>query len=188
MHADQKYIIALREGNNALLKEAYHKCAKQVQLLVLNNSGTIQEAKDLFQEALLVVFYKAQDEDFVLTCQFCYFVLSICKNKWYDVLRKKGVEAKVIQEFKRLYNNTSPSIEELIIQAEEEQKKQVCLDKSFKKLSTVCQNLLDKVKKGKTTAEIVNIMQMPTANTVHRRKAACIKRWTELYHSALKAY
>ena len=40
-----------------------------VQAFILNNNGTYDDARDVFQEAMITLYEKAKSESFVLTCQ-----------------------------------------------------------------------------------------------------------------------
>jgi len=51
------------------------------------------------------------------------------------------------------------------------------LDGTFQKLSPLCQKLLKLVESNATTDEIVAQMEMNSANTMYRRKFACMKSW-----------
>ena len=57
-HSDKKYIEALLTNNESLLKELYQKCFGKIKNFVVHNHGTIDDAWDLLQEAMLSIFYK----------------------------------------------------------------------------------------------------------------------------------
>jgi hypothetical protein len=54
-HPDQKYVEALLNNDMVLLKEVYQKFSGKIKWMVLQNNGTVDDAADIFQEALLSI-------------------------------------------------------------------------------------------------------------------------------------
>ncbi len=179
-HEDHRYLIALRENHSETLRELYANHSAQVIRWVMNNNGSMADAKDVFQEALLALYNKACDPDFVLTYPIGGLIFQICKNKWIDQIRKKRKESEVRIVEKERYT-TEESISPLIEQVEEEEIRQKKLDIAFKQLSELCQKLLGLVSEGIASKDIAVALQMNDANTVYRRKSACVDRWRALY-------
>src|SRR5689334_6071499 len=53
-----------------------------IQALVINNNGTSEDAKDIFQEAMIVLYEKVQTGTFELNCQIKTFVYSVSRRLW----------------------------------------------------------------------------------------------------------
>lgn len=58
---------------------------------ILKNSGTIPDAEDVFQDALVVLFHKIQDPSFKLFASFQTYLMAIGKNIWLKKLRRQTV-------------------------------------------------------------------------------------------------
>ena len=58
--------------------------------LVTSNSGTEYEAKDIYQEALIVLWQKAVSNNLVLTSKLSTYLYSICQNLWRKELDRKS--------------------------------------------------------------------------------------------------
>ena len=181
-HEDHRYLIALREGDRRLLNELYTNFSPQVIRWVKNNNGSIADAKDIFQEALIALYNKACDPDFILTYPIGGLIFQICKNKWIDQIRKKNKESEVRILEKERYESIEPN-SSAIEQIEEEEIRQKKLNVAFQKLSELCQKLMRAVSEGITPKDIATQLAMTDANTVYRRKNACMERWRNLYHS-----
>ena len=65
---DNQYIEGLRLSDNAVIHTIYKKFYPTIMRMVLNNNGTEQEAKDVFQESILVLYHHVQKQSFILTC------------------------------------------------------------------------------------------------------------------------
>ncbi len=141
---------------------------------VLSNSGTEEDAYDLFQETLEVILLKID----TLNSSLIGLIMRIAKNKWIDNLRKVSRENRTKEEVKYLTDRAQLSSEEKT--AINEQQKYRLMEKYFTQLSTTCQQLMSLLKQGKKVQEIVSEMSFSSANTLYRRKAACMERWTSL--------
>ena len=51
--------------------------------MVLRHNGTAHDAADIFQDALLDVYKRAKQNDFILTGPLEPFLYVVCKNKWH---------------------------------------------------------------------------------------------------------
>jgi RNA polymerase sigma factor (sigma-70 family) len=60
-----------------------------IRLMVARNNGTPEDAKDVFQEGLMVMLEKIDDRDFALTCKFKTYLFCICQNLWKEALDKR---------------------------------------------------------------------------------------------------
>ena len=54
------------------------------------------------------------------------------------------------------------------------------MEKYFSELSETCQMLMSLLKKGMKVEEVIREMSFSSANTLYRRKAACMERWSTL--------
>ncbi|HOZ41003.1 MAG: sigma-70 family RNA polymerase sigma factor [Flavobacteriales bacterium] len=88
--SDQEIISQLRTGqqHKALVKLYAH--LPKVERMVRNHSGTRADAKDLFQDALIILLGKAKDEGFTLSCSISTYLYAICRNRWQEELRRRG--------------------------------------------------------------------------------------------------
>lgn len=181
-HSDHKYIEAFRKGNFRLLDELYKINAPQVKRWILQNSGSAEDAKDVFQETIISIIKKAYDPDFCLTYPIGGLIFQIAKNKWKDELRKKKTVKKVRNAISERLNKQEEDFTLFIEKFEEEELIQKKLDASFEQLSDHCKQLLKLILKGANSNDIVKSLKMNNVNTVYRRKNACIQRWKELFN------
>lgn len=183
-HPDQRFINGLRERDGAVLEEIYQKYSGIIRKWVLQNNGSAEEAKDLFQEGLIQLFLIASDPHFQLSCSFGYFFQLVCQRKWYKELKKNKKDNEIrLSELDRINKQeVDPHIEKEAL--EEEIRKEEILDQTFHQLSDLCQQLLMKLKTGASASEIADQLEMNNANTVYQRRHACIKRWKQLFDQA----
>ena len=179
-HKDHQYIIALAKGDSKALETIYREHLPPVQRWIVKNSGTSEDARDIFQEAILALYDKSLDPDFTLTCPLGGFLFHVCRNKWISHLRKNKRKEEVIKTEQERYKEKwdfTPLVEQL----EQEELRQTKLDKAFDQLSELCQKLLRFVAEGLDAAVIAQRLDMAKVSTFYRRKNACIDRWRTLY-------
>jgi RNA polymerase sigma factor (sigma-70 family) len=76
-------------GDEKALEYLYKKYYRMMTRIVINNSGTEEEAKDIYQDALVVFWQKATSGNLVMTSKISTFLYSICLNLWRKELDRK---------------------------------------------------------------------------------------------------
>lgn len=183
-HEDQRYIQALLNNDTRLIQEIYRHNSKQVNRWICKNGGSSDDAKDIFQEALIALYTKAAQGDLRLKAPLGALLLRICKNKWIDRLRKKNRSPEVRMEEGVRYKDES--LQHLAEETETTHLKEQILEQTFQQLSDLCRQVLKLLSEGMKPSEVALQVDMSNANTVYRRKKACTDRWRDLYQIAAK--
>lgn len=105
----------LKSGQPGFYKDIYQNYYSGIERYIINNSGTKNDAEDIFQDALLVLLDKLNKDDFRLTATLKTYMFAICKNLWLKRLRnpKHKYEVGLDDEMSdELYNEYSQAIEE----------------------------------------------------------------------------
>jgi|APTNR8051073442_1049403.scaffolds.fasta_scaffold00532_24 RNA polymerase sigma factor (sigma-70 family) len=138
-HADQLYIEALIRHDQRLIEAIYENYADGIKGFILANGGTIADAGDVFQDALADIYRQGQ-RGFVLTCSFKTFFFTVCRNKWFDELRKRGRAEVTIQGIERLEGEDSEQAVQAFYLYE---KRQALLAEVLRQLGPSCQNIFN---------------------------------------------
>jgi RNA polymerase sigma factor (sigma-70 family) len=77
------------KGDEKALEFLYKKYYRMMTKMVITNSGTEEEARDIYQEALIVFWQKANSGDLILTSKMSTYIYSICQNLWRKELDRK---------------------------------------------------------------------------------------------------
>lgn len=77
------------KGDESALELLYKKYYRMMTKLVITNSGTEEEARDIYQDALIVFWQKATSGNLVLTSKISTYIYSICQNLWRKELDRK---------------------------------------------------------------------------------------------------
>ena len=87
---EQALLKGLVNNDSKAIETIYKNNFKMVQAFILNNNGTYDDAKDVFQEAIITLYEKAKSESFVLTSQIKTYVYSVCRRLWLKRLQQMG--------------------------------------------------------------------------------------------------
>src|SRR5882757_3539686 len=87
MHFLEEALISeLRKKNEAALKQLYRDNYTMILKLVVNNNGTEQEAKDVYQEAIIHFYERLSQTEFELTCKIKTYLYAVCRKLWLQKL------------------------------------------------------------------------------------------------------
>lgn len=87
---DSEILERISRGDERMLDHLYKKYYRMMTKIVLSNNGTEDEAKDVYQEALLAFWQKAASGKLVLTSKISTYIYSICLNQWRKELDRKS--------------------------------------------------------------------------------------------------
>jgi RNA polymerase sigma factor (sigma-70 family) len=77
----------LKTRNSSAIYHVYEKYYPVVRKMIIDNSGSTDEAKDIFQETILILIKNIQKEDFTLTSSLQTYIYSISRNLWLKKIR-----------------------------------------------------------------------------------------------------
>ena len=64
-----------------------------IRLMVANLGGNPEDAKDIFQEGLMIMIEKFDNKEFSLTCKFKTYLYCVCENLWKSIIAKRQAAA-----------------------------------------------------------------------------------------------
>src|SRR3989339_191280 len=88
-YSDEQIIEGIKTQNNLVLSCLYSEYKEKILKYVIRNSGSKNEAEDVFQEAVIKVYVEVQKTDFVLKKTFNEYFTSICSNTWIIAVKLK---------------------------------------------------------------------------------------------------
>ena len=66
---EQVLLKGLAANDSVIIEQLYKENFSTIQAFILANNGSYDDARDVFQEAMIALYEKAQLGSFVLTCQ-----------------------------------------------------------------------------------------------------------------------
>ena len=80
---------ALRTNREQTLTRIYQRAFPMARRYVQQHGGTAQDAKDVFQDAVVIFYEKAVAADFVLSASVSTYLIGICRNLWRRELARR---------------------------------------------------------------------------------------------------
>jgi len=169
---DNKIIELLKIGkqNKAFLK--LYKNYPQVEKLILSKGGAKEDAKDVFQEALIIFYEKVSNTEFKLTSAIGTYLYSVSRFLWKDELIKRKGKTAVEVDFE--------------FTSEEESEFQLALEREakFKQIESVLSQIGDKCLQllkmfyydGLKMKEIASKVGLKSEKIAKNQKYKCLER------------
>lgn len=176
IHEDQKFIDGLVQNNSFVIREIYEKFAPKVIGFVCKNSGDREQAEDLVQEVLLVIYDQARTKKLQLTCPFDAYFFLLCKRKWLNILKKSSLQKVTINE--EIVSANEP-VQEPVLETETFATRQSLYEHMFQKIGDVCKELLTKSFELDSMEEVANALNV-TYGYARKKKSLCIGKLTKM--------
>lgn len=150
-----------------------------VQSFVLNNNGTYDDARDIFQEAMIVLYENAKTESFVLTCQIKTYLYSVCRRLWLKRLQHLNRYRSQVESLAE----TVP-VEENLEYQEKRNADFAIMERALGSLGEPCKSLLEAYYlQKKDMTHIAASFGYTNADNAKNQKYKCLLRLKKLFFS-----
>lgn len=179
---ERSLLEGLAREDKDCIERIYRENYNMVHTLVLNNSGSSDDAADIFQEAMIVLFEKSRSEAFELSCQLKTYIYSICRRLWL----------KRLQNSKRLYGTVESaddvvSVEEDLESHEKRHNEFQIMENAMSKIGEPCKSLLEAYYlQKKQMQQIAADFGYTNADNAKTQKYKCLVRLKKLFFAQYK--
>ncbi len=87
-YSSEEILIRLRQGDRDVLVELYKENETMIFKYIKDQNGRNEDAEDLLQEALVVLWNNAKNPNFELTAKPSTYLYAIVKNLWLKSVEK----------------------------------------------------------------------------------------------------
>jgi RNA polymerase sigma factor (sigma-70 family) len=178
---EKALLKGLAKNDRRAIETIYKDNYNMVQALILNNSGNTDDAKDIFQEALIVLYEKVKSGQFELNCQIKTYVYSVCRRLWLKrLLHQNRFSTGDSHE-------DTVAVEEDIEEHEQRDNDFRMMEKAMNALGEPCKSLLEAFyieKKG--MQEIAAFFGYTNADNAKNQKYKCLMRLKKLFFTQYK--
>jgi len=158
----------IRSGDEKALEFLYKKYYRMMTKMVITNSGTEEEARDIYQDALIVFWQKATSGNLVMTSKISTYIYSICQNLWRKELDRK----------KRLSNETNDTPVSIDTDSAEREK---IIARCINQLGETCKKVLMYYYfEEMSMQDIAEKLGFANTDTAKTKKYKCKKKLDEL--------
>ena len=179
---EKTLLEGLAKEDKASIEQIYRDNYTMVQLLILNNSGTTDDAADIFQEAMIVLFEKSKMADFELNCQLKTYLYSVCRRLWLKKLQQMQRFGRQEAEMEDVV-----PVEDDIELHEKRQLDFNIMENAMNKIGEPCKSLLEAYYiHKKQMLQIATEFGYTNADNAKTQKYKCLVRLKKLFFAQYK--
>lgn len=165
------WTAAIKTNDELVLKQLYVQNYKKVEQHILMNNGSIDQAKDTYQEAFIAVWRNVKSGKFEARNESALqgYLYQVAKNKWTDYLRSAQFKktGKLPAQWESSDSDAAPD-------EKDQQLRQVM--GAFKQLGAACQELLSHFYfEKKSVREIAQSLDIEEASA-RNKKYRCMQQ------------
>src|SRR6185437_1255044 len=179
---EQGLLKGLAQNERKSIEAIYRDHYSMVQSLIINNSGTSDDAKDIFQEALIVLYEKARSGSFELHAQLKTYIYAVCRRMWLKRLQMN-------QRFSGDLANAEDtiSIAEDLERYEHRNADFELMERAMQYLGEPCKSLLESYYlQKKNMTEIAREFGYTNAENAKNQKYKCLMRLKKIFFGQYK--
>ncbi|ANH81260.1 RNA polymerase subunit sigma-70 [Niabella ginsenosidivorans] len=169
----------LARNDRKASEEIYKQNYNLIQALVVNNNGTADDARDIFQESMVVLFEKARSGTFELNCQIKTYLYSVAKRLWLKKLQQQN-------RFTEEWNDSGMQVrvdDDIEVHEQKDQEFNL-MHQSIQNLGEPCKSLLEAFYfKKKSMQEIAESFGYTNSENAKTQKYKCLMRLKKLFFS-----
>lgn len=176
----------LLEGLAASDKKAveaiYQENYNMVQSLIINNNGSPDDAKDIFQEAMIVLYEKVRSGTFELNCQIKTYLYSVCRRLWLKRLQQMNRYSSPLGDIESVV-----PVEEEIEGHEKRNAEFEMMEKAINSLGEPCKSLLEAYYLQKQNMQVIAAnFGYTNSDNAKNQKYKCLMRLKKIFFTHYK--
>ncbi len=174
---DSEVILGILNNSESVVKRLYLAYFPMVLQLIINNSGDVDDAKDIYQEAIIILYNKVKNGDFELSSKLKTYIYSVCRRLWLkrlSQLNRYGGDIKDFEEYLSVDDETEKN-NERDIQFNR-------MGEALKLLGEPCKTIIeDFYINNRSMKEICEEFGYTNADNAKTQKYKCLQRLKKLF-------
>ena len=158
----------IRKRDNRVLSVIYKELFPVVRYYVTSHGGSQEDAKDVFQESIIIAFKQINDKSFTLKTGFEAYLYGISRLVWLKILRNRAIHDRNVVKLEEPEVSYMP--DDKIIEDDLEMR---LFRKYFLKLGPDCQKVLQLISEGVSYDDVAKEMGYKSEKIVRNKKYKC---------------
>ncbi|HMI04120.1 MAG TPA: sigma-70 family RNA polymerase sigma factor [Pedobacter sp.] len=96
---DREVVLGILNNSEDALNKLYTGYFPMILQFILNNNGDEDDAKDVYQEGIIVLYNKIKGGNFELSSKLKTYIYSVCRRIWLKKLAQQSRKASNIADF-----------------------------------------------------------------------------------------
>ena len=180
---DEQLLAGLARNEKQAIETLYKEHFGMIQAFILNNNGSSDDARDIFQEAMIVLYEKAISGSFELTAQIKTYLYSVSRRLWLKRLQQ-------MQRFGAPVENLAETIqvEDELEAHEKRNEAYMTMEKALSHIGEPCKSLLEAYYlQKKNMQEISTQFGYTNADNAKNQKYKCLTRLKKMFFTQYKS-
>lgn len=158
--SDKNIIEGIRKQDDKILNWLYDNYFQTVKNHIIRNSGSKDDASDIFQDSIIVLYNQICDNTLVLTSDLKGYFFGIARNIWSNYLRTRKETDEIYADIpdETAQEETNDRLFERIV------------SRAFEKLDHGHQTILTLFSEGKSYEVIAKKLKMKNEDYARRKK------------------
>lgn len=179
---ERELLRGLATNDTIAIETIYRESYPVVQAYIVKNNGYADDARDIFQEAMIVLYENVQSSSFNLNCQIRTYLYSVCRRLWLKKLQRESRYNPSIDTIQEIV----PVEEELEYHEKKDQEFQI-MESALSKIGEPCKSLLEAFYiEKKSMPEIAEIFGYTNADNAKTQKYKCLVRLKKIFFTQYK--
>ncbi|WP_291914542.1 sigma-70 family RNA polymerase sigma factor [Chitinophaga sp. CB10] len=174
---DRDLLLGLAKSDGKSLEIIYSDNFPVVLRMILQHNGTEDDAKDVFQEAIIILYEKACKGDFTLTSRLKTFLYSVCRHLWLKKLQGNHGLYALPSELEEII-----PAEEIVDDHEAKDEQFRIMEKAMDSLGQPCKTILEDYYLHKLSMqEIAEKFGYTSSENAKNQKYKCLMRLKKMF-------
>lgn len=179
---EKALLVGLARNETKSVETIYRDNYNAIQSLVINNNGSTDDARDIFQEAMIVLYEKVRSGTFELNCQIKTYLYSVSRRLWLKRLQQMNRYASPVGDMESVI-----PVEEEVEAHEQRNAEFDMMNKAISSLGEPCKSLLEAYYLQKRTMQdIASSFGYTNADNAKNQKYKCLVRLKKIFFSHYK--
>ncbi|MGB5873729.1 MAG: sigma-70 family RNA polymerase sigma factor [Bacteroidota bacterium] len=176
LSTDARILDSIRRGNEDGLVTLIRSCRRQVTALVLRNNGTMDDADDVLQDAVIVLWERVRAGRYTYAAKLETFVYATARNLWLRRLARTRREAPGLPPDDHNVDESDSTLDRMI-----ESEEAALVHVALERLGEPCRTLLLLFYwEERSMGEIAVELGFANADTAKSKKYQCKKALEKL--------
>ncbi|MBN1821690.1 MAG: sigma-70 family RNA polymerase sigma factor [Prolixibacteraceae bacterium] len=168
---DEQIHKGILRNDSLVLQFIYKQFFYKVSNFIRNNSGNDDDASDIFQEAIIVIFRKLKDDTKALENRpFHLYLFSVCRFLWLKQLEKRRIENEKVNDSLPYQED---NYDEDFFETVSKNERYSLYQKHFRNLGTDCQKIMQLFFEKVPLKQIAQMMGYKSEKYAKKRKYKC---------------
>jgi RNA polymerase sigma factor (sigma-70 family) len=183
INTEQQLLTELAAGKRGATEKVYRQHHPVIVHWIINNGGNGTDAEDIFQEAMVILYEKAQNEDFRLTCKIGTYLFAISKHLWYKKMQQNQRQPGYLPDNAGAEEGRDWVYEDEIKVHEEREVHYGQLNRALDQLGEPCSSLLKAFyQQDKSMQQIASEFGYTNPDNAKTQKYKCLTRLRKLFY------